>query len=72
MVDKFTTDREKNRKRMRDEYPYRGISDPNYKKEFRSYKNNYKIGVDLYPVIALSQGIILIYTFFAYDSMSSV
>tara|TARA_B100000902_G_C26490580_1_gene519116 strand:- start:176 stop:403 length:228 start_codon:yes stop_codon:yes gene_type:complete len=35
MVDKFTTDREKNRKRMKDEYPYRGISDPNYKKDKR-------------------------------------
>ena len=33
MVDKFTTDREKNRKRMKDEYPYRGISDPKYKKD---------------------------------------
>ena len=35
MVDKFTTDREKNRKRMKDKYPYRGISDPNYKKDKR-------------------------------------
>jgi|TARA_R100001480_G_scaffold47760_1_gene60760 hypothetical protein len=35
MVDKFTTDREKNRKRMKDEYPYRGISDPKYKKDKR-------------------------------------
>ena len=33
MVDKFTTDREKNHKRMKDEYPYRGISDPKYKKD---------------------------------------
>ena len=33
MTDNFTTNREKNRKRMRDEYPYRGISDPNYKKD---------------------------------------
>ena len=33
MVDRFTSDREKNRKRMRKEYPYRGISDPKYKKD---------------------------------------
>jgi hypothetical protein len=35
MVDKFTSDREKNRKRMKEEYPYRGISDPKYKKDKR-------------------------------------
>ena len=35
MTDNFTTNREKNRKRMRDEYPYRGFTDPKYIKEKR-------------------------------------
>ena len=35
MVDKFTTDREKNRKRMREEYAYKGIKDPKYIEERR-------------------------------------
>jgi hypothetical protein len=35
MKDNFTSDREKNRKRMKEEYPYRGISDPKYKKDKR-------------------------------------